>query len=67
MSEIEDRIIRALEQQEPKPPRMYELGGGYYYRCYWMSCNATVSRWQNYCDQCGQRILWGEDNDTKET
>ena len=54
----EERIIDALTKQDPKPPRVHELGGSYYYQCYWMSCNATITRWQNYCDQCGQKILW---------
>lgn len=57
---IEERIVEALTKQEPKPPRVHELGGGYYYQCYWLSCNATVNKWMEYCDQCGQRIKWEE-------
>ena len=55
---IEVRILDALRQQQPMPPVRHELGGGYYYTCYWLTCNNTVSRYQEYCDQCGQKILW---------
>ena len=58
---IEERIIEALTKQEAKPPMKHELGGSYYYQCYWMSCNATVTRWMEYCPACGQRIFWDED------
>jgi hypothetical protein len=57
---IEKRIVDALQKQEPLPPDKHELGGGYYYTCYWLSCRNTVTRYQNYCDQCGQKIDWGE-------
>lgn len=57
--EIKDeRVIEALMKQEPMEPQMNELGGDIYYQCHWLSCGATVHRWQNYCDQCGQRIAW---------
>ena len=56
----EQRIVEALTKQEPMKPRKYELGGGYYYRCYWASCDSTVTRWQNFCDQCGQRLDWDD-------
>ena len=55
---IEQRIIDAMKKQEPLPPIKYELGGDYYYRCYWIACNNTVKRYQDYCDKCGQRIKW---------
>ena len=58
---IEQRIIDALEKQEGKPPRKMELGGGYYYKCYWLACNNDVTRWQNYCDQCGTRLIWDDE------
>ena len=54
----EEKIVYALEQQEPKPPRVFELGGGYYYKCFWLKCDNTVHEYQNYCDRCGQRIDW---------
>ena len=55
----EERIIDALQKQEAMPPIRHELGGGIYYTCHWLSCSATVNKWQNYCEQCGQKILWG--------
>ena len=55
---IEERIVDALQKQDAKPPIMYELGGGYYFNCYWLSCGATVYRWMNYCPACGQRLDW---------
>lgn len=54
----DQRILKALQQQEPLPPVIHELGGGYYYTCHWYKCGNTVTKYQNYCDQCGQRILW---------
>ena len=54
--------MRAIENAKPKKPRKYELGGDFYYRCYWASCDEPVSKWDNYCRHCGQRIDWeGED------
>lgn len=53
---------RAFENAEPKKPTVHELGGGIYYTCHWIKCNNTVHRWQNYCDQCGQKIDWSEDD-----
>ena len=51
-------IEKAIENATPKPPRKYELGGDYYYRCYWMPCNEPVSKWWDYCPRCGQKIDW---------
>ena len=56
--QIENRIIDAMAKQEPKIPQIYELGGGYFFRCHWMSCNADINRFMNYCPICGQRIDW---------
>ena len=59
MNELSDeQKIEALMKATPLPPRKHELGGGYYYKCHWLECDADVKTWQNYCDQCGQRILW---------
>lgn len=52
------KISDALQKQEPLPPQKQELGGDYYYKCYWMTCGNTVYPYQNYCDKCGQKILW---------
>lgn len=48
----------ALTNAVGKPPRIYELGGDYYYRCYWISCDELLSKWYNYCPRCGQKIDW---------
>ena len=56
----DDRIMDALMKQEPMTPRVYDLGGDPYYKCHWISCDATVHRWMNYCGQCGQKIDWSE-------
>lgn len=53
-----DEKIAAIQNAVPQTPRRHELGGGYYYTCHWLKCNNTVTRWQNYCDQCGQKIDW---------
>ena len=50
--------IEAVMRAVPRPPTKHELGGGIYYTCYWLNCNNTVKRYQNYCDQCGQKIDW---------
>ena len=55
---IEERIINALRQQEPMEPRKQELGGGFYYKCHWLSCDGDVNKFMDFCPKCGQRILW---------
>jgi hypothetical protein len=57
---VEQRILEAMAKQEPKQPRVIELGGGYYYKCFYMSCDADLSKWMNYCPKCGCRIDWKE-------
>ena len=54
----ENRILEAMTKQEPKEPRVYELGGDYYYKCYWVSCNTDINSYMNYCPECGQKIQW---------
>lgn len=56
--QIENRILEAMAKQEPKKPRRFELGGGYYYKCYWINCDADISKWMNYCPLCGQKLDW---------
>ena len=56
--EREDLIIEALQKQTPLPAQKHELGGDYYYRCYWVSCNADVKSYDRYCPMCGQRLLF---------
>ena len=59
-TKIEQRIIDALEKEQGRPPRKQELGGGYYYKCYWVSCNEDVNKFFNYCPKCGTRIQWDD-------
>lgn len=54
----EEMIVDAIRQQTPMTPNKRELGGGLYYSCHWLKCGNTIHRYQNYCDQCGQRIDW---------
>lgn len=56
--ELTREQIDALENAKPKPPRIYELGGDYYYRCYWIACDELLTKWNNYCPKCGQKIDW---------
>jgi len=51
-------IEKAIENATPQPPRKFELGGDYYYRCHWMPCNEQLKKWWNYCPTCGQKIDW---------
>ena len=53
----EERIA-AIYNAVPQVPQVIELGGGFYFRCHWLKCNNTVTRHQNFCDQCGQKIDW---------
>ena len=57
---MEKKITELLIRDEPKEPERVELGGGYYYRCAWLSCRETVNRFMNFCPKCGQRINWNE-------
>lgn len=50
--------INAIYNAVPRTPKRHELGGGVYYTCHWLKCNHTVTRWDNYCPVCGQKIDW---------
>lgn len=56
----DEQRLNAVYNALPRQPQRHELGGGIYYTCHWLKCNNTVTRWQNYCDQCGQKIDWSE-------
>ena len=56
--QMEKRILEALQKQEPLPPITTPLGGGYYYKCHWLTCGETVNKFMDYCPKCGQRIQW---------
>lgn len=51
------------KDNEPKPPVKHELGGGYYYTCFYYSCNEQLRRWWRYCPICGTEILWGKEKE----
>lgn len=55
---MEERILLALQQQQPLPPVIHELGGGIYYKCHWFKCNTDINKFMNYCPGCGQKIDW---------
>lgn len=55
--------LEAVLNAVPQKPKKYELGGDYYFKCHWAKCDADVNRWQNYCDQCGQRIDWSDERE----
>ena len=61
---MEERILFALRQQTPLPPVEHELGGDFYYKCHWLICNTDINTSMNYCPGCGQRIQWGDDDET---
>jgi len=56
-------VQKALANAEAKPPRKNELGGDYYYKCYWIACDTDIKRWFDYCPGCGQKIDWREECD----
>ena len=58
--EIEARILEAMARQEPKTPRVNELGGGFYYKCHWITCDTDINRFMEYCPKCGQKIDWSD-------
>ena len=41
---------------KPKMVVKEELGGDFYYRCPWISCNKIVESNMNYCSNCGQKL-----------
>lgn len=40
----------------PKMVVKEELGGDFFYRCPWITCNKVVRSDMNYCPNCGQRL-----------
>ena len=51
-------VQKAIQNYTPRPPRVHELGGGIYYKCYWLACDEDLNKWHNFCPKCGQRIYW---------
>jgi len=60
MKELTDKEIEILQRDVEKPPRVCELGGGIYYKCFWINCGEDLKRWYTFCPKCGQRIDWKE-------
>ena len=54
----DEEKLEAITKATPRTPREEELGGGFYYKCYWISCNEDLKKWYEYCPQCGQKIDW---------
>lgn len=52
------QIEEALENAIPQKPIRYELGGDYYYKCYWALCRADLKPWHKYCWNCGSKVDW---------
>ena len=48
----------AIMNYMPIKPIKEELGGDYYYRCPWLSCNKIVKKEWNACPYCAQRLDW---------
>lgn len=48
----------ALQNYKGITPQRTELGGDYYYKCGWLSCNSDINQYMNYCPVCGTRIIW---------
>lgn len=40
----------------PKKVVKEELGGDFYFRCPWITCNKIVRTDMNYCPNCGQLL-----------
>ena len=51
---VEEMKIR----NTPKKVIEEELGGGYFFRCPWLSCNEIVKSTWRFCPLCGQRITF---------
>lgn len=58
----DEYIDELIQRDNAVEPVKEELGGDYYYKCKWITCNNTVNRWDKFCSQCGQRILWEDKN-----
>lgn len=58
-----EKAIEALEKQIPKKPIAIETDFyGNSYEC--PVCGLDMGHYEfNYCDNCGQRLKWGEDDD----
>jgi hypothetical protein len=56
----EKAILSALEKQMPKKPVIPFDSIDRNYEC--PTCPHRVDKTQQYCDKCGQKLDWGEEN-----
>lgn len=47
-----------IERENPVKAIREELGGGYYYRCPWLTCNKIVRSEYDYCPYCGTKLIF---------
>lgn len=57
-----EELIKAYENSRPMKPIKEELGGGYYYRCPWLTCNSVLRSDWSFCAYCGQKIKFPLDD-----
>lgn len=50
---------------QPKKAIREELGGGYFYRCPWLTCDKVVRSDFEWCPWCGQRLEFEVDSYTR--
>lgn len=43
-------------RDNPMPVIKEELGGDFYFRCGWLSCNKIVKSEWNWCPYCGYKL-----------
>ena len=53
--------IQALEKQMPKKPKERDCIGFDTLAC--PECKMALYLYETYCDNCGQKIDWSDDND----
>lgn len=55
----DEEVTEALNDwdcRKPKEVVKEELGGDFYYRCPWLSCNEIVKRGWVACPHCGTKL-----------
>lgn len=52
--------IELWVNHKPMKPVREELGGDFYYRCPWLTCNQVVKREWVACPFCAQRLNWDD-------
>lgn len=60
-NEVVDMAIRALEKRAPKKFKRFDGRVFTYTKC--RTCDNILNYGQNYCENCGQAIDWGEDDE----